>query len=28
MIIAGDLGRGDSVILKAGPGGEILWEKA
>lgn len=28
MIIAGDIGRGDSVLVKLGPDGEILWEKA
>jgi ATP-dependent Clp protease ATP-binding subunit ClpA len=28
MIIAGEIGRGDTVNLKAGPEGEIIWEKA
>jgi ATP-dependent Clp protease ATP-binding subunit ClpA len=28
MIIAGQLSRGDSVLIKAGEGGEILWEKS
>ncbi|MCX6225279.1 MAG: ATP-dependent Clp protease ATP-binding subunit, partial [Bacteroidia bacterium] len=28
MIIAGELGRGGSVLVKSGPDGEILWEKS
>lgn len=28
MIIAGEIGRGDTVNLKASPEGEIIWEKA
>jgi ATP-dependent Clp protease ATP-binding subunit ClpB len=28
MIIAGEIARGDGVLVKAGPEGEILWEKA
>jgi ATP-dependent Clp protease ATP-binding subunit ClpA len=27
MIIAGEIGRGDSVLVKSGPDGEIIWEK-
>jgi len=27
MIIAGEIGRGDSALVKVGPDGEIIWEK-
>jgi len=27
MIIAGEIGRGDTVQIKTGPEGEIVWEK-
>ncbi|MFO7617258.1 MAG: ATP-dependent Clp protease ATP-binding subunit [Bacteroidales bacterium] len=27
MIIAGEVGRGDTILIKTGPDGEIVWEK-